>query len=421
MAKKNVKEISVKIEGKEWEIALEKAFVKANKKAKVDGFRAGKAPKDKFLKKYGIESLYMDAGDLVIESAYKKVIEENKDLELVTQPEINLKNVDEKHIEFIFTLTTKPEIKLGNYKKLKTKKEKVKVTKEEIDASISDMQSKYAENIIKEGSVDNNDIAVIDFEGFKDGVAFEGGKGENYSLTIGSGSFIPGFEEQLIGMNKDEEKDIEVTFPEEYHSEDLKGKKVTFKVRINEIKTVRIPELDSDFFLDLGMDGIDSEESFRKEIEETIRVRKEAENEDKYIDELLKELSSVSEIDVPHVMTHEEAHRMVHQYEDRLRMQGLTLEQFFKITNSNEEQLAEKMHEEAENRVKYRLLLEEIIKLEKIEITKDKAEEEASLLAEKYRMEKDEFLKEMGGLDMIKYDLSMRAALDILKGKNDKE
>ena len=418
MENKNVKEITIKIEGKEWKDALDKAFEQANKKAKIDGFRPGKAPKDMFLKKYGIEALYMDAGDIVIEDAYKKVFEENKDMELVAQPDISLKSVDEDHIEFVFTLTTKPEVKLGKYKDLKVKKDSTKVTKKEIDETIENMRKRYAENVTKEeGTVENGDVAVIDFEGFKDGVAFEGGKGENYNLTIGSGTFIPGFEEQLVGMAKGEERDINVTFPEEYHSEELKGAAVVFKVKVNEIKTIVVPEINEDFFADLGMDDVKTEEELRKQIEETIKVRKENEVENKYIDDLLAEAAKTTEIDVPEVMIHEEAHRMVHQYEEQLRMQGITLEQFFQFTNSDEQALMDQMHDEAKNRVVYRLMLEEIAKAEKINITDEQADEEATKLAEKYQMKKEEFLKVFGGLEMIKYDLTMKGAIDVLKGE----
>ena len=417
MKNKNERKINIKIEGEKWQEALDKAFEKANKKAKIDGFRPGKAPKDVFLKKYGIESLFMDAGDLVLEDAYKQMLEENKDAEIVAQPEIELKSIDEKGVEFTFTLTLKPEVKLGKYKGLKVKKDAVKVSKEEIDNTILEMRNRYAENVVKEDAIENGDIAIIDFEGFKDGVAFEGGKGENYSLTIGSGTFIPGFEEQLIGLKKDEEKEIEVTFPEDYHSEDLKGAKATFKVKINEVKQISIPELNEDFFADLGLEGINDEESLRNQVEETIKVRKETESDNKYIDDLLEAASKEVEVEIPHAMIHDEIHRMMHQYEEHLKMQGLTLEQFYQFTNSDRNALEAQMHDEAEKRVKYRLMLEEIAKVEKVEISEEKALEEASTLAEKYGMDKDEFLKAFGGIDMIKYDLTMRAVIDILKGE----
>ena len=418
MANKNVTEVTVKIDGQEWKDALEKAYDKASKKAKIDGFRPGKAPKEVFMKKYGVESLFMDAGDLVLESAYKKAFEGKDSLELVAQPDIALKSVDENGVEFVFTLTTKPEVKLGKYKGLKVAKPEVKVTKEEIDQTISEMRNRYAENVVKEtDKVEDGDIAVIDFEGFKDGVPFEGGKGENYDLTIGSHTFIPGFEEQVVGMKKGETKDVNVTFPEDYHAEDLKGAPVVFKVTVKEVKTVQIPDLDKDFFADLGMTDLETEADLRKQVEETIKLRKETDADNKYIDDLLAEAAKTVEVEVPDTMIHEEAHRMVHQYEEHLQMQGITLEQFFQFTNSNEEALMEQMHDEAKNRVTYRLMLEEIVKAEKLSISEEDAEKEATTLAEKYQMTKDEFLKAFGGIEMIKYDLTMRAAIDVLKGE----
>lgn len=415
---KNVKEITIKIEGKEWEDALDKAFEKANKKVKIDGFRQGKAPKEVFIKKYGEESLFMDAADLVLQPAYQKMLDENKDVEIVAQPEVALKSISKDGVEFVFTITTKPEVKLGKYKKLGVKKEKVEVTKEEIENALNETLNRYAENVVKDGKVENGDIAIIDFEGFKDGVAFEGGKGENYSLTIGSNTFIPGFEDQIIGMSKDEEKDINVTFPEDYHSEDLKGQKVVFKVKVNEIKTTKIPELDKDFFEDLAMEGIDSKESLEKQLEENIKAHKEQHAEDHYIDELLKKGIENMEVDIPEAMINEELDRMIRQYEENLKMQGLTLEQFYQFTNSDEAALKDQMKEEAEKRVASRLLLEAIKVEEKIEIADDEAKKEAEELAKKYNMEKDEFLKLFGGIEMVKYDMEMRRAIEILKENN---
>lgn len=415
---KNVKEITIKIEEKEWQDALDKAFEKANKKVKIDGFRQGKAPKEVFIKKYGEESLFMDAADLVLQPAYQKMLDENKDVEIVAQPEVALKSISKDGVEFVFTITTKPEVKLGKYKKLGVKKEKVEVTKEEIESALNETLNRYAENVVKEGKVENGDIAIIDFEGFKDGVAFEGGKGENYSLTIGSNTFIPGFEDQIIGMSKDEEKDINVTFPEDYHSEDLKGQKVVFKVKVNEIKTTKIPELDKDFFEDLAMEGIDSKESLEKQLEENIKAHKEQHAEDHYIDELLKKGIENMEVDIPEAMINEELDRMIRQYEENLKMQGLTLQQFYQFTNSDETALKDQMKEEAEKRVASRLLLEAIKVEEKIEIADDEAKKEAEELAKKYNMEKDEFLKLFGGIEMVKYDMEMRRAIEILKENN---
>lgn len=409
------KEFTIEIKGKEWEEAQDQAFQKAVKTVKIDGFRKGKVPKDIFLKKYGKESLYLDAADRVLPKAYDKMLKEHKDDELVAQPDITLKSIDDKKVVFQFILITRPEVKLKKYKGLKVKKDKIEATKEEIDASIEHMREHYAEVVEKDGDAKEGDTVVIDFEGFKDGVPFEGGKGENYSLKLGSHSFIPGFEEQIVGMKKGEEKDLNLKFPDDYHAEDLKGQEVVFKVKVNEIKETIIPEINADFFEDLGMEGIDSLEALQKQVEENILARKEVEAENKYIDELLAAAGKNVEVEIPEAMIKDETDRMLKQYEEHLRMQGLTLEQFYQFTNSDEAALREQMREEAHNRVLYRLMLEEIVKEEKIEISDEEADEEASKLAERYQMKKDEFLNAFGGLDMIKYDLQMRKAIETLK------
>ena len=411
----NTKKETVKIEGKKWEAALDKALEKALAKADMPGFRKGHVPKDVFLKKYGKESLYMDAANESLNEAYAELFKKNKDLEIVAEPEINIKDINEKGIEFEFTLTLKPEVKLGKYTSLNVKKESTKVTKEEVNKTIDEMRNRYAENRVKKGNVAKGDIAVIDFEGFKDGVAFPGGKGENYSLEIGSNTFIPGFEDQLIGMKKGEEKEIEVTFPKDYQAEELKGAKATFKVKVNEVKEVVIPELDKDFFEDLGMEGVNSKETLEAEVKKTIEARKDADAENKYIDDLLEAAAKNTKVDIPHVMIHEEAHRMVHQYEETLKMQGLTLEQFYQFTHSDEHALMEQMEPEAEKRVKYRLMLEAIAKKEKIEPTEEEVNKQVEELASKYSMKKDEFLKAFGGVEMVKYDMQMREAMETLK------
>ena len=414
----NIKEIKIKVEGEKWNTAMEKAYKKASSNFQIDGFRKGKAPKNVFLKKYTQERLNFDCADVCLDEAYEEMIKKAKDLEIVAQPEITINDISENGVEFLFKLTLKPEVKLGKYKGLGVKKDKVTVSKEEIEHEIEHIRSHYTENVVKEsGIVENKDIAVIDFEGFKDGVAFPGGKGENYSLEIGSNTFIPGFEEQLIGMKVKETKDIEVTFPEDYHSEDLKGAKATFKVTVNEIKEKRVPELDADFFEDLGMEGINSKESLEKQVKENIKARKESDVENKYIDELLEKAAKTVKVEIPEVMISEEQNRMVKQYEETLKMQGLSLEQFYQFTNSDESKLKEQMKEEAVKRITYRLMLEEIAKVEKIEISDKDAKEEAKTMAEKYNMKEKEFLEAFGGLEMMKYDMKMRKAMDVLKSE----
>ena len=258
---KNIHELTVKIEGEEWANAQDKAFVKRNKNAKIDGFRPGHAPKDVFLKHYGKESLYFDAADSLLQTAYSRALEDSK-LVPVVEPKVEVKSIDETGVEFVFTIITKPEVNIKKYKGLNVKKDDVNVSSEEIEHEMSHLLERYSELLVKEnGTVENGDTAVIDFEGFKDGVAFEGGKGENYSLEIGSGSFIPGFEEQLIGMAPNEEKTIEVTFPEDYGHEDLKGDKATVKVKVHEIKEKKLPEFNQEFFDDLAMEGVNSKET----------------------------------------------------------------------------------------------------------------------------------------------------------------
>ena len=415
---KNVKEIEIKVEGKEWEEALDKAFKEANKKAKIDGFRPGHAPKEVFIKKYGEQALYMDAAEAVVDGAYEKMLKENeKDLEdLVARPDVQVKDINGEGVTFNFVLTMRPEVKLGDYKKINVKREKAKVTAEEIEDTIENIRHRYAEDVLKDGKIKDGDVAVIDFDGFVDGVAFEGGKGENYSLKIGSGTFIPGFEEQLIGLKSGDEKDVEVTFPEDYHAEDLKGKKATFKVKVHEVKEVKVPELDKDFFEDLGMEGVDTKEKLEAKISESILTNKESELENKYIDELLEAAAKDTEVDIPEVMIDDELERMIREYDSHLRSQGITLEQFYKFTNSDEEALKSQMRPEAARRVKHRLMLEEIAKQEKIEISDEEANKEAERLAENYQIKKEEFLQMFGGLDLVKYDLKMRKAIDVLKG-----
>ena len=410
-----MKEFKIKVNGEAWEKALDDAFTRANAKVTIDGFRPGKAPKEVFLKKYGKESLYMDAADIVMNKEYIRVLEENKDLEIIAQPQVELGEINESGVEFTIKVALKPVVKLGKYKGLKVERQTPEVTEEEIDHEIHHLQHKYEEQIVKEGPADMHDVVTIDFEGFKDGIAFEGGKALNHELQLGSGSFIPGFEEQLVGMVKGEEKDINVTFPEDYHAADLKGKEVVFKVKINEVKEARHPELNEQFFEDLGMEGVNDEASLKEVIKSNILAGKEREVENKYIDDLLEAASKNTEVEIPSVMLENELHNMIHQYEDNLKMQGLTLELFYQYTNMTEEQLKEQMKEEANKRVLYRLMLEQIAKEEKFEVTEDEANEEASSLASKYQMETNKFLELFGGLEMDKFDMKMRKAIEVLK------
>ena len=414
----NVHKVNVKIEGADWTKALDQAFARKQKTVKVDGFRAGKVPRDIFEKKFGKEALFIDAADMSVQVAYMKAITDSK-LIPVTKPEVDIKSIDENGVEFVFTITTKPEVVVKKYKGLNIKPETVEVTDEEVNHELGHLLERYTELVVKEeGKVENGDIAVIDFEGFKEGVAFDGGKGENYSLEIGSNTFIPGFEEQVIGMATGEEKDLNVTFPEEYGAADLAGQAVVFKVKVNEIKQKVARELDEEFFEDLGMEGINSEETLKAQIKESIQAQKEAEAENKYVDALLEAVAKNVEADVPQTMVDEETDRLVGRFEEQMKMQGISLDLYYQFTQSNEEALRSQMEKEAYNNVLYRLMLEQIMTEEKIEVTKEEALNEAEELANKYQMDKAEFLKQFGGIDMVQYDLEVRKTIELLKELN---
>lgn len=415
----NEVKLEITVEAEKFENAMKKVYFQNAKYFNIPGFRKGKAPMNIVEKYYGAQIFYEDAFNEVATEAYEEALTENK-IDVVSRPEVDIAQM-EKGKDLIFTavVQTKPEVKLGKYKGLKVKKEKVEATEDEINATIEQMRSRYAEVMPKEnGTVEDGDTAIIDFEGFRNGKAFDGGKGENYSLKIGSHTFIPGFEEQLIGMKTGEEKEIEVTFPKDYHSEELKGKKATFKVKVNDVKTTVIPEIGKEFFEDLGMEGVDSLESLKEEIKTHILARKEVDSENKFIDDLLDKVCEGLKVEIPEVMTEEEVSRILRQYEENLKMQGLTLQQFYQFTNSDEAALREQMKEEANKRILSRFALEEIAKAEKIEISDEEAEKEAEDLANKYQMKVEDFKKEFGGIEMVKYDMKMRKAIDVLKENN---
>lgn len=414
---KNKHEVTVKIDGDAWKNAIDKVFAKKQKTVKVDGFRQGKVPRNIYEKKFGKESLYLDAADAVLQDAYAKAMDDSK-LVPVVQPEVNLKNIGEEGVEFTFKIITKPEVKVNKYKGLNIKQEEVEVTDEEINHELSHLLERYTELVTKDGEVKNGDVAIIDFEGFKDGEAFDGGKGENYSLEIGSNTFIPGFEEQVIGMKAGDEKDLNVTFPEDYGAKDLAGAPVVFKVKVNEVKEKKTRELDEDFFEDLGMEGIDSEDKLKAEIKESIKAQKEMDSENKYVDSLLEGVSKNVEVDIPEEMVNEEVDRLMGRFAEQMKMQGISLDLYYQFTGSNEEQLRSQMEKEAFNNVLYRLMIEEIQQIEKIVVSDEDAEKEAEELAKKYQMDKEDFLNQFGGLEMVKYDLEVRKVIELLKELN---
>ncbi|MDD2505435.1 MAG: trigger factor, partial [Bacilli bacterium] len=330
--KKNVKELEITIEGKKWEDALDKAFKNKKKEIKIDGFRKGAVPKDVYIKKLGIESLFMDAVDLCLNDAYISVIKDNE-LKPVCEPIVDVTHICESDATFKFTVIERPEIKLGEYKNLGVKKEAAKVTKEEIAQEIKNLREKYVDVIEdNDGTIEKGSTAVINFTGIVDGKELEGGKGEDYPLEIGSNTFIPGFEDSLIGMKLNEEKVIKLKFPEDYVDE-LKGKDVEFTVKVVGIKKRILPELNEEFYKDLGYENVKTENELESEVSKHLLEHKEADAENKYIDELLKKATENLEVEINEEIIADEIKRILNQYTQQLQMQGLTLEQYleFKI------------------------------------------------------------------------------------------
>ena len=410
---KNVHDIEIEIKGSDWTKTLDAAFEKKNKDLKVDGFRKGKCPKNVYLNKFGIESLYMDAVDDACQEAYRIAITEN-DLMPVCEPKMDIKEIDKDHVKFAFTIITKPEVKLGKYKDLGITKDEVKVSKKEIDEEIARLASRFAEIVVKEnGEVLEGNTAVIDFEGFVDGKKLEGGSGENYPLEIGSHTFIPGFEEGIVGMKVGDKKELNLKFPENYTKE-LANKEVKFNVTVREIKERVLPEMNKDFYADLGYKNIETEEEFKKEVKKAIEERKAEEVKNKYLDDVLAEAAKNMTIEINPEIVDDEIHRMMHQFEEQLQMQGINLQQYFQFTGGSTEDMKKQMTPEACKRVKYRYLIEAVADAEKIEIADEDAMVEAEKMATNYGVDKEEFLSHFGGLEVVKYDMRMRKALELL-------
>ena len=417
--KEYLHEVVVKIDGERWVKAIDEAFAKKQKTVKVDGFRAGKVPRNVYEKNFGKESLYLDAADTLVQVAYVEALKDSK-LIPVVQPSVDIKSIDENGVEFKFTIITKPTVKIKKYKGLKVEKEKVTVKKEEIEEEVKKLLTKYEELAVKkEGSkVSKGDIAIIDFEGFKDGVAFDGGKGENYSLEIGSNTFIPGFEDAVVGMKQGDEKDIELTFPENYGAKDLAGAKVVFKVKVNEIKEKVARKLDEEFFEDLGMKDVTDEKTLKEEIKKNLTAQKEQAAEYKYEESLLEEVAKNVEVDIPEELVDDEIHEMIHRFEHQLSHQGLTLEMYHQFTNTTHEDLHNQFEKEAYKNVLYRLMLEEIKNLEKIDITDEELDKEIEKVAKDFQTTKEDLLKEYNGKEIFKYDFLMHKTINTLKELN---
>ena len=412
-------EFSLVVKGKEWVELQDEAFEKVNKKAKIDGFRPGKAPRSAYEKKYGKQDILFEAADMAIKKEYERLLTKEK-LMPVIEPKVDLVKCDDKELEVKFVFVVEPKVELGKYTNLGVKKDKVTVTKDEIDHRIHHLLEDYAEMIVKDGKVENGDTAIIDFKGLKDGVAFDGGTAENYSLTIGSNTFIPGFEDALIGMGKGEEKDIDLTFPEDYMAEELKGQKVVFKVKVNEIKTRVVPKLDKEFFDDLGMEGVTNKEELEHEVKHEIEHQKEHEMEHVYEEKCLEAAAKNMKVEICDELVDDEVEHMYNEFMQRMAMQGVSEEMYFQYTKAKKEDITSQMREDALKRLKYRYLLKEVINVEKIKVTDKEAKARVKEMASMYQVDEETILKDVS-LDNIKFDLMYTKALEIVTNNEEKK
>lgn len=411
------KVVNYKVEGKEWEEAKTKAFEKIVKKVKVDGFRQGKCPRNIFEKKYGTGDIISEAMEAMIDVKYRETIIKDKLLP-VLEPKLEIVKADDKGFEVNMTFILEPEVTLGDYKGLKVKKEKVSVSKEEIEHEEGHILDRFAELVSKDGKAEMGDTVIIDFKGFKDNEAFEGGSAENYSLELGSNSFIPGFEEGVVGMKKEESKDINLTFPEDYMAKDLAGKEVVFNVTLHDIKKRVIPELNEEFFKDLDMEGVTSKEELDKKVEEELLAQKEEMADNKFTEDLLEAASKNMKVEIDEEIIDDEANYMYKDFAKRLEGSGISEELYFAYSKTTKEDVMKDMKKEAEIRLRYRYLLEAIIKEEKITTTDKEANEEVKRIAEENNITEEHVMEHLGNLDRVKFDLTMKKALDVLKENN---
>ncbi len=407
--------LTVEVPASEFDQALDQAFKKVVKDVQVPGFRKGKVPRKLFEQRFGVESLYQDALDIVLPQAYSNAVEETG-IEPVDRPEVDVKQI-EKGEDLVFTaeVTVKPEVNLGEYKGLEVEEQSTEVTEEDVQNELKQLQEKQAELVVKEdGEVEDGDTVVMDFEGFVDGEAFEGGQAENYSLEVGSGSFIPGFEEQLVGKKAGEETEVTVTFPEEYHAEDLAGKEATFKVTIHEIKGKEFPELDDEFAKDVD-EEVESLDELTKKTRERLEEQKKTDAENQKRDTLVTKASENAEVEIPESMVDTELDRMVQEFEQRLQMQGMTKDMYFQFTGQDEDALREQMKEDAGKRVKTNLTLEAIAEAEDVNVADEDVNAELENMASMYQTDVAQLTQMLGGnTDMIKEDLKVRKAIDVL-------
>lgn len=412
---KNMAKITVEVPAGDLEKALQSAYKKQKNKISLPGFRKGKVPRQMIEKMYGTEIFYEDAANELIPKAYADAYDECG-LDIVSRPSIDVVQI-EKGKPFIFTaeVAVKPEVTLGEYKGLSVDKVSTRVTQKEVEEKIREEAEKNARTIVVEDrGVQDGDEIILDFEGFVDGEAFEGGKGENYPLTIGSGSFIPGFEEQLIGVEAEKEVEVKVTFPEDYHAEDLKGKEAVFKCIVHEIKAKELPEIDDEFAAEVS--EFDTLDEYKADVKSKIKEQKAAEGKRKQEDQVVEQVVANASYEIPDAMVDTQADQMASEFAQRIQAQGLTMEQYFQFTGMTQEKMLEELKPQAVKRIETRLVLEAVAKAENIEISDEKLDEELKKMAESYQMEVDKLKEFMGENEkkQMKEDMAVQEAITFL-------
>ena len=407
-------ELTCTLEGENWKKAIDAAFKKLASKVEVKGFRKGQAPKNLVEKYISHNEVLLDAAESLAQQALNDAVDEH-DVKLIDRPQLKLDDINDDKCVLTFECPVYPDVKLGDYKKVEYKVEEVKVDDKEVDDQIADLLNRKADLELKEdGEVEDGDTAVIDYEGFLDGVPFEGGKDENHDLVIGSNTFIPGFEEQLKGMKAEETKDINVKFPDDYHAEELKGKDVVFKVTVHEIKKKVLPVLDDEFVKQQKIENVNTVEELKNYTRDNIKLSKENQAKNDAENNLMDKLVELVEVDIPEVMINSELNSMVQNYESRMMQQGLSLAQFLQITNQSIDQLKDSMKDDAIKRIKINLALDEIAKLENVEVSEQDIEDEYTKMSTMYAMDVEQ-IKQFVPADTLKDDLRLQKSLDLLK------
>ncbi|MFB6363711.1 trigger factor [Paenibacillus elgii] len=413
---KNVAVLDIEVDADQVAAALDKAFKKVVNKVNVPGFRKGKVPRAIFESKFGVESLYQDALDIIVPDAYIAAVQETG-IQPVDRPEVDVEQFGKGQVlKFKAKVTVKPEVELGEYKGIALEAPSVDVTAEEVNEELEKLQKRHAELVpVEAGAAENGDIVVIDFEGFVDGVPFEGGKAERYSLELGSGSFIPGFEEQVVGVEKDGEKDITVTFPEDYHAEELKGKEAVFKIKLHDIKRKNLPALDDEFAKDVS--EFETLDEYKADLESKLKERKQNEADRKKENDLVEKASEAAQVEIPEVMINDESEQMVKEFENRLRTQGMNIDMYYQFTGQSADDLKGQMRADAEKRVRNNLVLEAIAKAESLEATEEEINAELENLAQMYGRSVDEIrsiFASNGNLGSLLQDIVNRKTVKFL-------